>query len=218
MKLGYADKTEVIVEEEQKLRLEIENLQNETVLGKVDREGLLSTVMAKNRSDVESALKDFMEQKAAQAREIGIIFLGHGGVSEGMGTMGFLEDEPVKNEWLVKEVEKYKPQNSLLGSAYSVVLSQCYSHVGIDEVRKGSSMKIVPLTTEKCEKTTTHMQFDVSWYVGGKLKDASMKSATRTQLVKWLNDTFGRNGEMRQRGDSMDVSSSEPEPMEASSQ
>ncbi len=232
--LNFSDavQPEVTAEEKRKLELEIKHLKENTVLGNVDREGLLSTVMAYTLDDAERGLEVFMREKATQATESAIIFLGHGGKSEGMGTMEFLEENPVKNEELIKAVQEYGSENT----AYSVILAQCHSHVGIDEVRKGnqSGLEVSPLASAERPETTTIINF-AAWYLDGnviqRLEDEAavvadlyptgnvqfaMESARRPLLVNFLDWKFGPTGEKLRMEVPMDESYSES--MEVSSQ
>ncbi len=154
--------------DEQKLTLEIEDLKEKTDLGKIEKDGLLDSVFATTFEKVKLHLKNFMRDKATKAKEIRIIFMGHGGIHEGQGTMCFQEEsQPVTNAQLFNAVKEYRDENGdrLLGSAISIVLAQCYSHLGIDRICQEENLSMNALASKDfpCPEVYTKQE---CWHVG----------------------------------------------------
>ncbi len=208
---------DIPLDETQKLTREVEDLKRRTVLGKIDQDGLLDTVFAQNFGTVLQSLRNFMEQKAVKAKEILIIFLGHGNMlDESQGTMCFQEErQPITNAALFEAVKMYQDENSLLGSAFSVVLTQCFSHLGIDALLQEPNLTVTALTSEtrpcpeveinQCvwyvdtrRNIARHLPFERDtalyarfgdYYKTGHLIFPVVK-AERTYLVNWLNAKY----------------------------
>ncbi len=142
---------DIPINENQTLPWELEDLKKRTLLEEIEIEGLLHCVFANKFKEVQSSLEDFMKEKATKAKEVLIIFMGHGEDDGGQGTMCFQdENAPVPNVALFEAVKMYRDKNSLLGSAFSVVLTQCFSHLGIDTLPQEQGITVTPLASTTC--------------------------------------------------------------------
>ncbi len=201
------------LDETEKLSLEIKDLKERTVLGKVEKDGLLDSVFATTFEEVKLKLQIFMREKGTEANEIRIIFMGHGADYEGQGTMCFQKGQPVTNAQLFDAVKEYRDENGdrLLGSAISIVLTQCFSHLGIGRIPQEENLTVTPLASDDCpylevetqqecqfvgdtdentfrlplEEDNIYMSF-AWWHQTGRLA-FPVKKAERHHLVKWLN-------------------------------
>ncbi len=204
------ERYEIEVNEREKLEKEIKHLKDTTVLGSMDQR-LLGTFFVDTFKEAEEYLKSFMEKQATKAKEILLIFMGHGNVHESQGTMVFRgEKNEIKNEALFEAVKKHRVKDSLPGSAFSIVFSQCYSYVGIDKLpQEPPNLTVTALGKENqvhlthniryvSEKADFHLPFKEDanlrntfkyWFQTGNIL-CRLVTAKRLDLVESINQKY----------------------------